>query len=77
MITIRRHKLAKRAKKITHDSCLGEIGKKYCKYCSQDCSWASVCVLIAMSNHIFQDHLQDHIDTVTPSQRSFVPYYRF
>jgi hypothetical protein len=73
VITIRRHKLAKRAKRITHDSCLGEIGKKYCKYCSQDCSWASVCVLIAMSHHI----LQDRTDIVPLSQRSFVPYYRF
>jgi hypothetical protein len=49
--------------------CLGQIPKKYRKYCSQDCPTAALCVLLVLGEYFRQDRIvspfQGSIDTGT------------
>jgi len=43
--------------RIRNEECLGQIIKKYSKYCSQECPWARVCVLIEMCTYLLQEQM--------------------
>jgi hypothetical protein len=53
--------------RLNNEECLGQIIKKYGKYCSQECPWARVCVLIEMCMYLLQEQTMppphDSIDT--------------
>jgi len=60
--------LAEQSYRPINDECLGQLRENYCKYCSQECPWTHVCVLIAVSNYLLQEQIvlppQDSIHTL-------------
>lgn len=49
--------MTEKVNQTTHHDCLGKVNKRYCRYCSEDCPWVSVCVLIVMGVYLLQDHI--------------------
>ncbi|MCX6642751.1 MAG: hypothetical protein NTV15_05125 [Candidatus Bathyarchaeota archaeon] len=44
----------KRVNRDRKSTCLGQITKKYCMHCSEECPKAGICVMIAMGCYLRQ-----------------------
>lgn len=52
------NQVLKSQRRKTETRCMGQIAKRYCRYCSQACPSTSVCVLISLLQHIHVEKIQ-------------------
>ncbi len=53
-----------KVQQFVNPGCLGQMAKRYCRFCSEECSVAALCVLMVMGEYMRQDR------RVPPSQNS-------
>jgi len=60
----------RRLRVIKHPECLGQMGRRYCRYCSERCPLTALCVLIVMGEYLLYSLKQQQAQESTEAPNS-------